>query len=46
MSVTEKLLRVFRVDQQLNGLQSRLRVAEKFLEDGSRDEFGDDAGAM
>lgn len=32
MSVTEKLLRVFRVDQQLGGLQSRLRAAEKFLE--------------
>jgi predicted nucleic acid-binding Zn-ribbon protein len=31
MSVTEKLLRVFRVDQQLTGLQSRLRGAEKFL---------------
>ncbi len=31
MSVTEKLLRVFRVDQQLSGLQSRLKGAEKFL---------------
>jgi predicted nucleic acid-binding Zn-ribbon protein len=31
MSVTEKLLRVFRVDQQLNGLQGRLRAAERFL---------------
>ena len=36
MSVTEKLLRVFRVDQQLNGLQSRLRVAEKFLEEQTK----------
>jgi uncharacterized protein len=33
MSVTEKLLRVFRVDQQLRGLQSRLNAAEKFLGD-------------
>src|SRR3954469_19618533 len=31
MSVTESLLRVFRVDQQLQGLQSRLRAAERFL---------------
>lgn len=31
MSVTESLLRVFRVDQQLGGLQSRLNAAEKFL---------------
>src|SRR4051812_7244623 len=31
MSVTEKLLRVFRVDQQLQGLQTRLRAAERFL---------------
>ena len=36
MSVTEKLLRVYRVDQQLNGLQSRLRVAEKFLDEQTR----------
>lgn len=36
MSVTEKLLRVFRVDQQLQGLQSRLRAAEKFLEEQTR----------
>ncbi len=36
MSVTEKLLRVFRVDQQLVGLQSRLRAAERFLEEQSR----------
>jgi uncharacterized protein len=33
MSVTEKLLRVFRVDQQLRGLQSRLNAAQKFLDD-------------
>jgi predicted nucleic acid-binding Zn-ribbon protein len=31
MTVTDKLLRVFRVDQQINGLQTRLRVAERFL---------------
>jgi predicted nucleic acid-binding Zn-ribbon protein len=36
MSVTEKLLRVFRVDQQLQGLQSRLRAAERFLEEQDR----------
>lgn len=36
MSVTEKLLRVFRVDQQLQGLQSRLRAAEKFLDEQTR----------
>jgi predicted nucleic acid-binding Zn-ribbon protein len=36
MSVTEKLLRVFRVDQQLTGLQSRLRGAEKFLGEQTR----------
>src|SRR6185295_7164516 len=31
-----KLLRVFRVDQQLQGLQSRLRAAEKFLEEQTK----------
>ncbi|MBX3324204.1 MAG: hypothetical protein KF757_14595 [Phycisphaeraceae bacterium] len=31
MNVTLKLLRVFRVDQQIRGLQSRLRTAERFL---------------
>lgn len=36
MSVTEKLLRVFRVDQQLRGLQSRLRAAERFLEEQTK----------
>lgn len=36
MSVTEKLLRVFRVDQQLQGLESRLRAAEKFHDEQSR----------
>ncbi len=33
MSVTEKLLRVYRVDQQIEGLRSRLKAAEKFLGD-------------
>jgi predicted nucleic acid-binding Zn-ribbon protein len=36
MSVTESLLRVFRVDQQLAGLQSRLRAAERFLDEQTR----------
>jgi len=36
MSVTEKLLRVFRVDQQLGGLQSRLKSAEKCLEEQTK----------
>ncbi len=36
MSVTEKLLRVFRVDQQLQGLESRLQGAEKFHDEQSR----------
>lgn len=36
MSVTEKLLRVFRVDQQLGGLQSRLHAAERFLNEQTR----------
>lgn len=31
MSVTRKLLAVFRVDQEINGLQSRLTGAERFL---------------
>jgi Mn-dependent DtxR family transcriptional regulator len=31
MSVTAKLLTVFRVEQQLRGLKSRLNIAEKFL---------------
>lgn len=33
MNVTERLLRVFQVDQQLRGLQSRLHAAERFLEE-------------
>jgi predicted nucleic acid-binding Zn-ribbon protein len=33
MTVTEKLLRVFLVDKQLRGLQSRLGGAEKFLKE-------------
>src|SRR5215831_6413796 len=36
MSVTEKLLRVFRADQQLGGLQGRLRAAEKFLDEQTK----------
>jgi uncharacterized protein len=36
MSITEKLLRVFRVDQQLRGLQSRLRAAERFHDEQIR----------
>jgi uncharacterized protein len=36
MSITERLLRVFRVDQQLGGLQSRLRGAERFLDEQNR----------
>ncbi len=31
MTVTVKLLRLFRVDQQLRGLQTRLHAAERFL---------------
>lgn len=36
MSVTAKLLSVFRVDQQLRGLKSRLHAAEKFLAEQER----------
>lgn len=36
MHVTRKLLRVFRVDQQIRGLQSRLRSAERFYEEQVR----------
>jgi predicted nucleic acid-binding Zn-ribbon protein len=36
MSVTEKLLRVFRADQQLGGLQGRLKAAEKFLDEQTK----------
>lgn len=43
MSVTEKLLRVFRVDQQLGGLQSRLSAAEKFLSEQTKQLSGIDA---
>jgi len=31
MTVTDNLLRVFRVDQQITGLKARLRAAERFL---------------
>jgi len=36
MHVTRKLLRVFRVDQQIRGLQSRLRAAERFYDEQIR----------
>jgi uncharacterized protein len=36
MHVTQKLLRLFRVDQQIRGLQSRLRSAERFFEEQVR----------
>lgn len=36
MSVTAKLLAVFRVDQQIQGLQSRLEGAERFLAEQTR----------
>ncbi|HZW07775.1 MAG TPA: hypothetical protein VFF65_11695 [Phycisphaerales bacterium] len=36
MSVTAKLLTVFRVEQQLRGLKSRLNTAEKFLAEQER----------
>jgi uncharacterized protein len=36
MHVTRKLLRLFRVDQQIRGLQSRLRSAERFFEEQVR----------
>lgn len=36
MSVTSKLLAVFRVDQQIQGLQSRLEGAERFLAEQTR----------
>lgn len=36
MDVTRKLLKVFRVDQQIRGLQSRLRGAERFLKEQVR----------
>lgn len=43
MSVTEKLLRVFRVDQQLGGLQTRLRAAERFLDEQTKQLAGIEA---
>ena len=36
MSVTAKLLSVFRVEQMLRGLKSRLTAAEKFLAEQER----------
>ena len=32
MGVTAKLLKLYRVDQKLNGLNSRLRAAERYLD--------------
>src|SRR4051812_27142646 len=43
MDVTAKLLRVFLVDKQLRGLQSRLGSAEKFLAEQTREIDGIDA---
>lgn len=40
MSVTEKLHRVFVVDKQIRGLQSKLRAAERFLSEQQR-QLGD-----
>lgn len=41
-TTTARLLRVFRVDEQLKGLESRLRAAERFLkdQDGQLDQIG------
>ncbi|MCC5785344.1 MAG: hypothetical protein JJU33_01430 [Phycisphaerales bacterium] len=36
MSVTTKLLRLYRVDQQITGLQSRLKAAQRFLDEQER----------
>lgn len=36
MDVTNRLLRVYQLDRQLAGLQSRLRAAERFLEEQTR----------
>ncbi|MFK7758743.1 MAG: zinc ribbon domain-containing protein [Phycisphaerales bacterium] len=36
MTVTQKLLSVFRVDQQIQGLQTRLQGAERFLAEQTR----------
>jgi uncharacterized protein len=36
MTVTDKLLRVYRVDRQIDGLKGRLRVAERFLNEQLR----------
>jgi uncharacterized protein len=35
MNVTEKLFKLFQVDKQLRGLQSRLKAAERFLDEQS-----------
>jgi uncharacterized protein len=37
MGVTSKLLRLYRVDQQLNGLKRRLRAAERYLAQQDRE---------
>ena len=43
MDVTAKLLRVFRVEKQLRGLQGRLHAAEKFLAEQEKDLAGLDS---
>src|SRR5262245_34368731 len=43
MDVTAKLLRVFQVDKQLRGLQSRLAAAERFLAEQARELAAADA---
>jgi len=44
MSVTEKLLNVYRVDEQIKGLKSRLNAAERFL--GEQERAASDLGAQ
>jgi len=47
MTVTDSLLRVFRVDQQITGLRARLRAAERFLNEqvGHLDQIGSQRAA-
>ncbi|MEM0982627.1 MAG: hypothetical protein AAGI17_01610 [Planctomycetota bacterium] len=44
MSVTEKLLSVYRVDEQIKGLKSRLNAAERFL--GEQERAAQDLGSQ